>query len=194
MNLEVEFKENPSNFEGDDRPVKEISWHEAKEFCDRLSAATGKAYDLPTEAEWEYACRAGTTTPFSFGEMITTELANYDGNYPYNGAAKGEYRRQTTPVGTFPANAWGLYDMHGNLREWCLDHWHDSYEEKPEDLKKDGNTSWLSSDEAKSRLLRGGSWYDIARGCRSAFRFNGSPDNRLNSYGFRVVCRSPRTL
>ncbi|MGA1134033.1 MAG: SUMF1/EgtB/PvdO family nonheme iron enzyme [Prochlorotrichaceae cyanobacterium] len=193
VNPEVEFKENPSQFEGDDRPVEKVNWYEAKEFCDRLSAATGKTYDLPTEAEWEYACRAGTTTPFSFGEMITTELANYDGNYPYNGGTKGEYREQTTPVGTFPANAWGLYDMHGNVREWCLDHWHNSYEEKPEELRQSGNTAWLKSDESKYRLLRGGSWVNSARNCRSASRDNSSPDIRYNNFGFRVVCRSSRT-
>jgi formylglycine-generating enzyme required for sulfatase activity len=126
--------------------------------------------------------------------MITTELANYNGNYPYNGAAKGEYREQTTPVGTFPANAWGLYDMHGNVYEWCLDHWHDSYTEKPEDLKKDGNTSWLSSDKGARRLLRGGSWDDYAEYCRSAYRGFNLPVIRFNSYGLRVVCRSSSTL
>ena len=194
VNPEVEFKENPSRFEGDDRPVEQISWYEAKEFCDRLSAATGKTYDLPTEAEWEYACRAGTTTPFYFGEMITTELANYDGNYPYNGGTKGEYREQTTPVGTFPANAWGLYDMHGNVWEWCLDHWHDSYEEKPEELRQSGNTAWLKSDESELRLLRGGSWYGDAWVCRSAYRGSSTPVLRGNYVGFRVVCRSSRTL
>jgi formylglycine-generating enzyme required for sulfatase activity len=189
VNPDVEFKENPSQFEGDDRPVESISWYEAKELCDRLSAATGKTYDLPTEAEWEYACRAGTTTPFSFGEMITTELANYRGN-SYNNGPEGQRRGETTQVGTFPANAWGLYDMHGNLYEWCLDHWHDSYTEKPEDLKKDGNASWLSSDELKSRLLRGGSWNTDARYCRSAYRTVNLPVIRDDILGFRVVCRT----
>jgi formylglycine-generating enzyme required for sulfatase activity len=193
VNLEVEFKENPSNFEGDDRPVEQISWYEAKEFCDRLSAATGKTYDLPTEAEWEYACRAGTTTPFSFGEMITTELANYGGT-SYNNGPKAQRRGETTQLGTFPANAWGLYDMHGNVREWCLDHWDDSYTEKPEELKQNGSTAWLTRTESKYRLLRGGSWGSYARICRSAGRGNYYPDNRFDSNGFRVVCRSPRTL
>ena len=194
VNPDVEFKANPSSFKGDNNPVEQVNWYEAKEFCDRLSAATGKVYDLPTEAEWEYACRAGTTTPFSFGEMITTELANYDGNYPYNNGPKGEDRNKTTPVGTFPANAWGLYDMHGNVWEWCLDHWHDSYVDKPEELKQDGNAAWLSSDESKNRLLRGGSWLDYARLCRSACRLHYAPDFRDSYGGFRVVCRASRTL
>jgi len=193
VNPDVEFTANPSRFEGDNNPVEQVDWYEAKEFCDRLSAATGKVYDLPTEAEWEYACRAGTTTPFSFGEMITTELANYDGNYPYNNGPKGEYRKQTTPVGTFPANPWGLYDMHGNVWEWCLDHWHDSYN-KPEELKQQGNTPWLSSVESSSRLLRGGSWFYNAKACRSAYRVHSAPDNPNYSFGFRVVCRASRTL
>ena len=183
-----------SHFKGDDLPVEEVSWDQATEFCDRLTVKTKRHYRLPTEAEWEYACRAGTTTPFSFGEMITTELANYDGNYPYNNGPKGEDRNKTTPVGTFPANAWGLYDMHGNVWEWCLDHWHDSYVDKPEELKQDGNAAWLSSDESKNRLLRGGSWTFYAEDCRSAYRNHDTPDARDGSIGFRVVCRASRTL
>ena len=194
VNPDVEFKANPSDVEGENNPVEQVNWYEAKEFCDRLSAATGKVYDLPTEAEWEYVCRAGTTTPFSFGAMITTELANYNGNYPYNNGPKGEDRNKTTPVGTFPANASGIYDMHGNVWEWCLDHWHDSYVDKPEELKQDGNAAWLYSDESKNRLLRGGSWGDSAKNCRSACRSLNAPVRRSNNYGFRVVCRASRTL
>ncbi|MEH2434535.1 MAG: SUMF1/EgtB/PvdO family nonheme iron enzyme [Nostoc sp.] len=110
---------NPSNFKGEKRPVEQVSWDEAVEFCEKLSQKTGNTYRLPSEAEWEYACRAGTTTPFYFGETITTDLVNYDGNYPYGSAPKGEYREQTTDVGKFPPNSFGLYDMHGNVWEWC---------------------------------------------------------------------------
>jgi eukaryotic-like serine/threonine-protein kinase len=106
---------NPSNFKGDKRPVEKISWQQAREFCQKLSQQTGRPYRLPSEAEWEYACRAGTTTPFYFGETITPALVNYNGNYSYGAAPKGQYREQTTDVGSFPPNAFGLYDMHGNV-------------------------------------------------------------------------------
>ncbi|MEP0921232.1 formylglycine-generating enzyme family protein [Leptolyngbya sp. ST-U4] len=181
---------DPSSFKGDNRPVERMSWYEAVEFCDRLSAYTGREYRLPTEAEWEYACRAGTTTPFYFGKTITTELANYDGNYTYNDGPKGEYREETTPVDHFGiANAFGLCDMHGNVDEWCLDHWHNSYEGAPID-----GSAWISEDENASRVLRGGSWGDYPGDCRSAYRFDGSPDDRFSLIGFRVVCVAPRTL
>ncbi len=183
-----------SNFKGDDLPVENVNWYEAKEFCDRLNTLTKRNYDLPTEAEWEYACRAGTTTPFYFGETIATEVVNYHGNNPYGRGSKGEYRGKTTPVGSLrSANAWGLNDMHGNVWEWCLDHWHSSYTEKPEECKQDGSIAWLSSDKSKSRLLRGGSWLSNARNCRSAYRYGYSPASRGGSDGFRVVCRSSRT-
>jgi formylglycine-generating enzyme required for sulfatase activity len=152
------------------------------EFCRRLSALSGDAYKLPSEAQWEYACRAGTTTPFAFGETITPELANYDGNHSYANGPKGEYRQQTTPVGMFAANAWGLQDMHGNVWEWCLDHWHDSYKGAP----IDGN-AWVSGGE-QSRLLRGGSWFLNPRYCRSACRYRFRPGFASIGVGFRVVC------
>ena len=187
--------ENPSTFRGEDRPVETVSWDESVAFCDRLSTQTGRNYRLPTEAEWEYACRAGTTTPFAFGDMITPELANYDWKSSYNGSpTRSSDPRETQPVGSYPANAWGLYDMHGNVWEWCLDHWHSNYADKPEELKQDGSTAWLSSDESKNRLLRGGSWSDYAEACRSAYRARYAPDIRCSSYGFRVVCRASRTL
>ena len=133
---------NPSKFSanGANRPVEQVSWQEAVAFCEKLSQQAGRTYRLPSEAEWEYACRAGTTTPFHFGPAITTDLANYDGNYTYGNGSKGVYRQQTTEVGSFPPNAFGLYDMHGNVWEWCADHWHGNYDGAPTD-----GTAWLSS-------------------------------------------------
>ena len=122
---------NPSYFKGEKRPVEKVSWDEAVEFCKKLSQKTGKTYRLPSEAEWEYACRAGTTTPFYFGETITPDLVNYNGNYPYGSAPKGEYREQTTDVGKFPPNSFGLYDMHGNVWEWCEDVYNANYIDAP---------------------------------------------------------------
>ncbi len=120
---------NPSSFKGKNKPVECVSWDNAVEFCAKISQRTGKPYRLPSEAEWEYACRAGSTkpTPFHFGDTITTDLANYNGNYTYGSAPKGQYRQQTTDVGSFPANAFGLYDIHGNIWEWCEDCWFDNY-------------------------------------------------------------------
>jgi formylglycine-generating enzyme required for sulfatase activity len=201
-----ELKPNPSRFQSgdgerqarllagqtstDQRPVERVSWHDAMEFCSRLSQRTGRHYTLPSEAQWEYACRAGTSTPFHFGETITTEIANYHGNFTYANGPKGEYRQQTTPVGMFPANAWGLQDMHGNVREWCLDQWHKSYEGAPRD-----GSAWLEVKEGNDtdgdnrRLLRGGSWDFLPRYCRSACRSLYQPDNASYGFvGFRVVC------
>lgn len=132
---------DPSHFKGDNRPVEHVNWLDAMEFCHRLSQRTGKNYTLPSEAQWEYACRAGTTTPFHFGPTISTEVANYDGNYIYDHGSKGIYRAQTTDVAIFPANAWGLHDMHGNVWEWCLDRWHNSYEGAPTD-----GSAWMEGD------------------------------------------------
>jgi len=121
--------------------VEQVSWLDAMEFCHRLSQHTGKKYTLPSEAQWEYACRAGTTTPFHYGATISTDVANYDGNYTYGPGSKGNYRNATTGVAIFPANAWGLHDMHGNVWEWCLDEWHDSYEGAPTD-----GSAWMEGD------------------------------------------------
>ncbi|MFN7657571.1 MAG: formylglycine-generating enzyme family protein, partial [Dolichospermum sp.] len=155
------------------------------EFCLRLSQYTGRTYSLPSEAQWEYACRAGTTTPFHFGETITTDLANYNGKYSYGQGPKGVYREETTAVGSFGvANNFGLYDMHGNVWEWCQDHWHSNYEGAPTD-----GSAWLSNKEdSNERLLRGGSWLDLPGYCRSAYRLNDLLDDYFNSIGFRVVC------
>jgi formylglycine-generating enzyme required for sulfatase activity len=179
---QLELEPQPSRFQGANRPVERVSWHEAVEFCRRLSARTGRDYGLPSEAQWEYACRAGSTTPFAFGETLTPELANYDWTETYASGPKGVSRQQTTEVGSFPANAWGLHDMHGNVWEWCLDPWHDSYTGAPAD-----GSVWTAGG-GKSRLLRGGSWVNIPRYCRSACRSINLPDNRYNVIGFRVCC------
>jgi formylglycine-generating enzyme required for sulfatase activity/uncharacterized caspase-like protein len=194
------LRPNPANFKGANRPVERVSWHDAVEFCDRLSRHTKRNYRLPSEAEWEYACRAGTMTPFHFGETITTVLANYRGTdledhgttYPgsYGAGPKGTDRKQTTEVGSFKvANAFGLYDMHGNVWEWCLDPWHANYQGAPND-----GSVWTSKDDSGQKLLRGGSWYDPPGFCRSALRYWVIPDRRLNTDGFRVVCSSAWTL
>ena len=181
----------PSRFKGDNLPVEKVSWYEAVEFCERLHARTKRPYQLPSEAQWEYACRAGTTTPFALGQTLTTEIANYDGNYTYNGGKEGEYRQKTTPVDHFGiANGYGLCDMHGNVWEWCADHWHGNYEDAPSDDKP-----WLSENEDARRLVRGGSWILAPRDCRSAFRLSfGTPGSRDFFSGFRVSCHAPRTL
>jgi formylglycine-generating enzyme required for sulfatase activity len=179
---------NPSYFKGNNRPVETVSWDDAVTFCEELSQRTGKNYRLPSEAEWEYACRAGTKTPFSFGDNITTDLVNYNGNYPYKSAPKGKYREQTTDVGTFPPNAFGLYDMHGNVWEWCEDDWHENYINAPTN-----GSAWNSRSGIDARLLRGGSWYNLARYCRAANRGRNSRDFRNSNFGFRVVS-SFRTL
>ncbi|MFN6001518.1 MAG: SUMF1/EgtB/PvdO family nonheme iron enzyme [Dolichospermum sp.] len=181
-----ELNPDPSNFKGDNRPVEQVSWEDAVEFCLRLSQYTGRTYSLPSEAQWEYACRAGTTTPFHFGETITTDLANYNGKYSYGQGPKGVYREETTAVGSFGvANNFGLYDMHGNVWEWCQDHWHSNYEGAPTD-----GSAWLSNKEGSNRgLLRGGSWYsNPADYCRSAFRNYSNLDDSNGLFGFRVVC------
>jgi formylglycine-generating enzyme required for sulfatase activity len=194
-----ELQLDPSNFKGDNRPVEQVSWFDAQEFCARLSILAKRDYRLPSEAEWEYACRAGTTTPFHFGKTITTNLANYDGtddpdgkwSGSYGRGSKGIYRQETTAVDTFSPNVFGLYDMHGNVLEWCLDHHHSDYEEAPRD-----GSAWIDSNAERDayRVLRGGSWFDNPHDCRSACRFyNGDPGNHDNSIGFRVVCNSART-
>ncbi|MBE9238073.1 SUMF1/EgtB/PvdO family nonheme iron enzyme [Anabaena aphanizomenioides LEGE 00250] len=179
--IKQDLKPQPSRFSGENRPVENVSWLDAQEFCARISKATGKKYSLPSEAQWEYACRAGTTTPFYFGNIITTDLVNYDGNYAYGDAPKGKYRKQTTDVGSFSANAFGLYDMHGNVWEWCEDDWHENYINAPID-----GSAWISL--SNNKLLRGGSWVSDPDFCRSARRyFNGAGFDGF-SRGFRVVC------
>ena len=193
-----EFKQEPG-FSGENRPIERVSWDDAIAFCTRLSQKTGKLYRLPSEAEWEYACRAETTTPFHFGETITPDLANYDGNYTYGEAPKGTYREQTSDVGSFPANAFGLSDMHGNVWEWCADPSHKNYHGAPTDGRVwDENTNnnryqnhinllIKSKNDRRTRLLRGGAWLNYPDYCRAACRNDYSPDTRNFIIGFRVV-------
>lgn len=200
--IQFHLNPDPSKFKGNNRPVENVSWYEAVEFCARLSKHTGHNYRLPTEAEWEYACRAGTTTPFYFGETITTDRVNYNGNYSYNNSPKCQYREQTTDVGSFSANAFGLYDMHGNVWEWCVDPWHGSYygaptdgsawDENHSDNRYQSSIDLLvkSQNNKIARVLRGGSWLYHPRNCRSAFRFFNTPEFDYHDCGFRVVCVS----
>lgn len=174
---------DPSTFKASRCPVENISWYDAVELCLRLSQHTGQTYRLPSEAEWEYACRAGGATPFHFGETITPDLANYNGNYTYGHGPRGIYRRQTSPVGEFGiANAFGLYDMHGNVWEWCLDHWHGDYQGAPIDGR-----AWVTGGDDSYRLMRGGSWYYVPSYCRSANRNWANPNHKSNDIGFRLV-------
>ncbi len=160
---------NLSKFKSDDRPVEQVTWDEAVDFCKKLSNQTGKKYRLPTEAEWEYACRAGTTTSYYFDDTITKELANYRGN-------------ETTSAGQFSPNIFGLYDMHGNVWEWCQDNWHENYNNAPHD-----GTAWFSGDNT-NKVRRGGSWFSYPDFCRSAYRSHNMHDDHFDNLGFRVVC------
>jgi formylglycine-generating enzyme required for sulfatase activity len=169
---QVVIGKNPSHFKGDRRPLENVSWHDAIAFCEKLREMSERNFRLPSEAEWEYACRAGTETPFYFGDTISVEQVNHTGHY-----------EQTTDVGKFPANEFGLCDMHGNVWEWCADHWHGNYEGAPIN-----GASWKTSNDQDSRLLRGGSWVYVPVSCRSANRSNCSPDDANYYIGFRVVC------
>ncbi|MFQ4134748.1 formylglycine-generating enzyme family protein [Nodosilinea sp. PGN35] len=192
-----EMNPNPSGFKGDLRPVENMSWYDAVEFCDRLTHFTNRQYRLPTEAEWEYACRAGTDSPFHFGTTITTDIANYCGqdqvigkiqySGSYGDGPKGVFREETTPVDQFEgANAFGLCNMHGNVFEWCQDHWNNNYEGCPID-----GTAYLTDNSNAPRVARGGSWFYDPRFCRSASRISFEPNNVGFSLGFRVCCSAP---
>lgn len=178
--VEVALEPKPSKFNGHRRPVEQVSWYEAVEFCQRLASLTGRPYRLPSEAEWEYACRAGTTTPFCFGETLTPTLARYKTimGKAITDVAVGE----TANVGSYPANAFGLHDMHGNVYELCADRWHDSYDGAPTN-----GSAWDTGDD-KRHVFRGGSWDDLPRACRSALRDGCSPVLRISTIGLRVAC------
>jgi formylglycine-generating enzyme required for sulfatase activity len=176
--------EPPYRCQGPRRPVDRVSWDDAVEFCRELSEKTGRAYRLPSEAEWEYGCRAGSTAPFYFGETITTDLANYVGEHTYLSEPKGIYRHVTTDVGSFPSNGFGLYDMHGNVWEWCGDAWHDDYTGAP------GDGSAWEGGATLQRVLRGGSWHDPPGICRCAARLKFDRSDGEDFVGFRVALAS----
>jgi formylglycine-generating enzyme required for sulfatase activity len=175
----------------DDFPVENVSWRDARKFCAKLSALpaekkAGRKYRLPDEAEWEYACRAGTTTPFHFGKSASSKEANFDGSRPYGGAAKGPFLDRTCKVGSYKPNAWGLYDMHGNVWQFCADWFKKDYDDDDPKDEPTGPGSGLSP------MLRGGSWINDGGKCRAACRDTTCPANRESFIGFRVVCVTPK--
>lgn len=172
----------PCRFKGDNLPVERVSWEDAQKFCQRLSKMTGRNYHLPSETQWEYACRAETNTPFSFGNIITTDVVNFNGEYTFGDGPRGVYRHVTTEGGTFPPNTFGLYDMHGNLWEWCADNWLDDYSSAPRD------SSAYRSKESHFRVARGGSWHELPELCRSAARLRFLQSEGDEFIGVRVVC------
>jgi formylglycine-generating enzyme required for sulfatase activity len=177
------LKLRPSSSWGTNRPVVEISWHDAVEFCNLLSQKSRHTYRLPTEAEWEYACRAGTTTPFHFGETITSDFANYDGTYAYRLEPKGINRGKTLQVGELKfSNDFGLFDMHGNVWEWCQDHWHENYHGAPTD-----GEAWIDTTNNQNRVIRGGSWLNEPSNCCSFYRWWKNSEQAPHHIGFRVV-------
>ncbi|NEQ82293.1 MAG: formylglycine-generating enzyme family protein [Moorea sp. SIO2I5] len=211
LKVQRDLDPDPSHFKGENRPVENVNWYEAVEFCDRLSQLTGREYRLPSEAQWEYACRGFTEPlnlengesypPFYFGETITGQLANYDASTTYRDEPPGKESKETTPVGQFPPNPFGLYDMHGNVWEWCLDDWHDNYEgaptdgsawiedNEPENVKTENNPDSATNDENNPKSpLRGGSWGIDPGFCRSAIRIDlVRRDVRGFNDGFRIL-------
>ena len=167
---------------GQNQPVDRMSWKDADEFCKRLSRKVGKLYRLPSEAEWEYACRAGTGTPFHYGETITTEIANYVGEHTFQMEPKGIYRHKTMDVGSFPPNSFGLYDMHGGVWEWCADDWHDDYSGAPPD-----GSVWKNRDGLEYKVMRGGSWHEPPQNCQSTTRLRMKENEAEDYFGFRVA-------
>ncbi len=191
---------NPSFFNrksggSQEHPVDQVEFPEAEDFCRRLSQfaaekQAGRVYRLPTEAEWEYACRASTTMVYHFGDTLSTKLANFDGRVPYGGAEKGNFLGKTVKVGSYPPNAFGLYDMHGNVWEWCADFYDETYYSKsPKEDPKGPAQGVLPTGYGNFfHVVRGGCWLDDARGCRAAYRFRYMPSDRYRLVGFRVVC------
>jgi formylglycine-generating enzyme required for sulfatase activity len=174
----------PCRFKGDSLPVERVSWEDATKFCQQLTKKTGRNYRLPSETEWEYACRAGTQTSFSFGETLTTDVANYVGEHTYREETRGSYFHSTSEGGKFPPNAFGLYDMHGNLWEWCADTWLDDYSSSP----RDGSAYENRRDPY--RVARGGSWHEPPQNCRSATRLRVLGSEAEEFIGFRVGCET----
>jgi formylglycine-generating enzyme required for sulfatase activity len=188
---------NPAFFKsGPDYPVEQVPWSQAADFCRNLTNLAaeknaGRVYRLPTEAEWEYACRAGTATAFAFGNALSSTQANFNGNYPQGGADKGPYLQKPAKVGSFTPNAWGLYDMHGNVAEWCAD-WYDPdyYKNSPHEDPPGPATGVLNTGFVKDffHVVRGGCWLDEARACRAAYRFRLQSSEPYRLVGLRVVC------
>ena len=177
------MKNNPARFSEDsNHPVERVSWFDCLEFCQRLSERIGREIRLPTEAEWEYACRSKQQTPFYCGDTISTDIANYNGEFTYDMGEEGENRNQTTKVGSFLPNSFGLYDLHGNVAEWCQDTWHDSYENAPND-----GSCWFDGGDRTPRVLRGGSWLHLPGGCRSAHRLKAEPKSKSDAFGLRIA-------
>jgi formylglycine-generating enzyme required for sulfatase activity len=175
---------NPSHFKrcGEDCPVENVSWHDAQAFIRKLNQATGRHYRLPSEAEWEYAARAGTSTPFSTGWVLTAAQANFNATGSYGGSAPGPYRKTTLRVGSFEPNAFGLHDLHGNVWEWVQDRYARGYYGAPQD-----GSAWEPADHGPRRVLRGGSWADAPEALRSAFRGTLAPELRLSGVGLRIA-------
>ena len=182
---EIMGKLPPCRFKDDNLPVERLSWEDAQRFCQRLSKKMGRTYGLPTETQWEYACRAGTSTPFSYGKTLTVAVANFNGEHTFREEPRGFYFHSTNEGGKFPPNAFGLYDMHGNLWEWCADNWLDDYSSSPRD-----NSSYQNKD-SRYRVARGGSWHEPPELCRSAARLRISQSDADEFMGFRVVCDIP---
>lgn len=185
----ADLNSDPSDQKGDNLPVENVSWDDAQEFLRRLNEnlkLPGKLkFRLPSEAEWEYAARGGTTTPFAFGEMITPEIVNYNGNYPHTKTQSRYYRGRTVAVGSLGvSNGFGLFDMHGNVWEWCEDIWHDNYDGAPAN-----GSAWLdeSSGYKSFRVRRGGSWINAPLSCRSTMRAKDGRIDRRNGIGFRIA-------
>jgi len=182
---------NPSFFKGARNPVEQVNWDDCQAFLHRLNQKQAilhqpLRFQLPSEAEWEYACRAGTTTPFHFGESLNSSLANFNGKYPAGNGEKGADLQKTAPVGSFEPNEWGLYDMYGNVWEWCEDSYHENYSGAP----VDGN-AWLTP-AVMFRMVRGGAWNTTADCCLSAHRFWLVAGSKQNMLGFRIVCFSEK--
>ncbi|MBE6424987.1 MAG: formylglycine-generating enzyme family protein [Planctomycetaceae bacterium] len=174
--------------EGAEYPIYYVNWEESRTFCEQLSSKLGVQVSLPTEAQWEYACRAGTRTAYSFGDSLNGREANCDGNYPYGTSAKGPYLSRTTPVKSYAKNAWGLYDMHGNVWEWCLDVYEKDFYVRS---SSSDPCNWKDENSGSGRVCRGGSWYDDAEYCRSAYRNYSVPVHRYYFLGFRIVLADP---